>query len=413
VNASAARAAALPLTVLGALYFAQGLPFGFFTQALPVLLRAEGASLPAVGLSSLLAVPWALKFLWAPLVDRYGNERFGRRRSWLVPLQLASVLCFVVLGVLRPTGVSAVVLAVVLLANLFAATQDVATDALAVRLLPPERRGLGNGLQVGGYRLGMIVGGSALLALFARGGWRATAFAMAALLALASLPLWALREPSRSSEPKPGAARPRILQALASTFAEPGMLRWLGVLVTYKAGDALMSVMVRPRLLELEFGLEDLARVMGLGGSLAGLVGALLGGALVQPLGRRRALLAFGALQALSVAAHALLTSGSSFGFVTSIVLAEHVAGGMATAALFTTMMDRCREAHAATDYTAQSCAVVVANGLAATLSGYVAEALGWTAFFVVAAACCAAALGLAASRRVWEVHAPRSDAPA
>ena len=91
----------LPLAVLGllgSLYLAQGLPYGCFTQALPALMRARGISLEEIGLTSLLALPWALKFLWAPLVDRVGSRRFGRRRTWIVPLQVLSVATLVVLS---------------------------------------------------------------------------------------------------------------------------------------------------------------------------------------------------------------------------------------------------------------------------------------------------------------------------
>ena len=88
------------LLLLGSLYLAQGLPDGFFRQALPVMLRAEGVSLEHIGLASLLALPWGLKFLWAPVVDAVGSARFGRRRSWIVPLQVLAVAVFL----LTPTA---------------------------------------------------------------------------------------------------------------------------------------------------------------------------------------------------------------------------------------------------------------------------------------------------------------------
>jgi MFS family permease len=95
---------ATKLALLTSLYFSQGLPFGFFTQALPVFLREEGMGLGAIGLTSMLALPWALKFLWAPAVDRYGSERFGRRKSWIVPLQLCAALLLGAIAFLEPSG---------------------------------------------------------------------------------------------------------------------------------------------------------------------------------------------------------------------------------------------------------------------------------------------------------------------
>ena len=145
------------LGLLGALYLSQGLPYGFFTQALPALLRTMGLSLPDIGLTSLLALPWALKFLWAPWVDRWQLPGLGRRRSWILAIQMLTVLAMLGLGVVRPESQISLLMAAFLLTNLLAATQDIATDGLALDLLAPAERGLANGLQVAGYRAGICL----------------------------------------------------------------------------------------------------------------------------------------------------------------------------------------------------------------------------------------------------------------
>jgi len=180
------------VSLLTALYFAQGLPFGFFTQTLPVLLRDAGLSLKAISALSLLAVPWALKFLWAPFVDHRGT-----RRAWLLPLQLAGVVAALVLAGIDLEKGLAIVLVAAFAFNLVAACQDIATDGLAVRILEPQERGLGNAIQVGAYRLGMIFGGGLLLWVFAKTGWNVMFLCMAALLAVTVLPVLALQEPPR------------------------------------------------------------------------------------------------------------------------------------------------------------------------------------------------------------------------
>lgn len=143
-----------PLALLSSLYAAQGLPFGFFTLALPVLMREAGWSLTAIGLLQVLALPWLLKFLWAPWVDHH-----GARRTWLLGLQGASVVAALVLAALDLSPTHQGLLLAVLVFNLLAATQDIVTDGLAVRLLAARERGLANAIQVGAYRLGMILGG--------------------------------------------------------------------------------------------------------------------------------------------------------------------------------------------------------------------------------------------------------------
>jgi MFS family permease len=153
--------------LLASLYLAQGLPYGFFTQALPVLLREQGLSLTAISATTLLFLPWALKFMWAPLVDRLGTPK-----QWLLPLQLAAVAGAAALSLVDIAGALWLLLLALFLFNLVSATQDIATDGLAVNVLSPRERGLGNGIQVGGYRLGMILGGGLLLWIFARHGLR-------------------------------------------------------------------------------------------------------------------------------------------------------------------------------------------------------------------------------------------------
>ena len=378
------------LGLLGSLYLAQGLPYGFFTQALPAMLRQQGVSLEGIGLASLLALPWGLKFLWAPAVDRLGWARIGRRRSWILPLQAAAVATLLGLSALDPRAQLEVVLAGVLLINLIAATQDIATDGLAVTILRPAERGLGNGVQVAGYRLGMIVGGGALLVVFERLGW-ATIFAlMAGLLALASLPILGFREPP----PPPAGPRVSAWAALRGFVARPGAGAWLAAIAAFKAGEHFATAMLKPLLIDRGLDLEAIGWLLGTAGFVASFVGALSGGALCGRLGRERALGIFGALQAVAVGAYALATVGPvDLRLLYGLTIAEHLVGGMATAALFTRMMDACRPEHAGSDYTAQASVVVLATGAASAASGASAAALGYTAHFVVAGAACAALL--------------------
>jgi PAT family beta-lactamase induction signal transducer AmpG len=403
------------LGLLGALYFSQGLPFGFFTQALPVLMRREGRSLAEIGLSSLLALPWALKFLVGPLVDRYGSARFGRRRSWIVPLQLAATSTLFALAFFEGASIR-VLVAAVLLTNLLAATQDVATDGWAVELLEPHERGLANGLQVAGYRLGMILGGGVLLTVIDALGWREVFFVMSALLGLATIPALLAREAPRAVAPEHdggglGGAR------LAGFFRRPAIGRVLAIVTTFKLGEAFAAGMIRPYLVDVGFGLSDVGLLYGTVGSVAGLTGALLGGWGVSRLSRRGALVAFGAGQVVAVATYAALAATHPAGahaagegaappvLLTGLVLAvEHVLVGMGTAALFTAMMDWCRQGSEATDYTVLACLVVVSTGAASALSGFSAERLGYAGHF--GAALALAVLGVAVVARAWPAHA-------
>lgn len=371
------------LGLLSSLYLSQGLPFGFFTQALPVLLQRMGLSLPAIGLSHLLALPWMLKFLWSPLMDRRGAGRLGRRRGVILPIQLLSAA--LLFGLALPAGGPTIpwLCAAVLCINLLAATQDVATDGLAVDMLSPGELGWGNGVQVAAYRVGMILGGSLLLLVFDAAGFRITLSSLGAMLLVATLPIALFREPPAAPPP------PRESPSLSYWLNRPGAFSWLGLLFVYKAGEHFASGMLKPFFVDPRgagLGIREVGWMIGGVGFAAGLVGAMLGGGLVRRLGYRRALLAFGTLQTFGVLLYALAAWKSvSIGTLAVVCAVEHLTSGMATAALFTAMMESCRPEHAAADYTVQASVVVAATGVAAAASGFSAGALGYAGHFALA----------------------------
>jgi MFS family permease len=371
------------LVVLGSLYFSQGLPFGFFVQALPVLLRTQGYSLGQIGLASMLALPWGLKFLWSPAVDRYSWPAFGHRRSWIVPAQLLSILTLVALAFVPWREHMRLVLAGVLLSNLMTATQDIATDGLAVDVMQPEERGRTNGLKVAGYRGGMIIGGGAMLAAYGVLDWRGTFLAMAALIVIATLPVFRIADPGPATRTA-GERRARTIHYLR----RPGVGRILLILITYKLGDEFSTEMLKPFFVDLGLSLADIGWLVGTVGFVAGLFGAACGGLLVNRLGRRESLVTFGFLQALTIGGYALMALlHPGRAWLALLCASEHFASGMATAALFTCMMDWSSKETSATDYSVQASTVVIAKGVAAVLAGFSAQALGYFAHFTLATA--------------------------
>jgi MFS family permease len=368
------------ILLLTALYVAQGLPYGFFTQALPVLLRDAGLSLKAISATSLLFLPWALKFLWAPFVDHYGT-----RKQWLLPLQVSAVIGALVLTQVDLSRGYLVVLAAAFLFNLVAACQDVATDGLAVRILETRERGLANGIQVGAYRIGMILGGGLLLWIFARTDW-ATMFAcMAALLALTVLPVLPLREPPRATAagPATGSAG-AVALGWAQRLRVPGMGAFIALICFYKFGDSMVASLIGPFMRDAGLSKEMIALMKGTVGSLASLAGAALGGWFAFQAGRRSALLVCGLLQTASLLFYVAAAHGiGGIAMFWAGNVAEHLFGSMATVALFTLMMDASDPEHAGTDYTLLACAIVVAMGLANFTGASIADAVGYAPTFV------------------------------
>ncbi|MFT5121653.1 MAG: PAT family beta-lactamase induction signal transducer AmpG [Verrucomicrobiales bacterium] len=184
------------MTLLASLYVTQAVPLGFFIEAVPAIGRDLGLSLATIGMLQALALPFMLKFLWAPMVDRVGSPRRGHYRSWLIPLQVSAALLLAMLAVFSPQFLSPWMLLGGAVFMLLASTQDIATDGLAVKMLEPQERGMGNGVQVGGFYLGQILGGGLILVVYGLFGWRAALLTMAALMALPLLSLHAFVEPA-------------------------------------------------------------------------------------------------------------------------------------------------------------------------------------------------------------------------
>jgi MFS family permease len=390
--------------LLASLYCAQGLPSGLLAHSLPVLLRQHGVELVYLGLLKLLALPWMLKVLWAPWVDRLASRRLGHHRGWILPLQLGIISIIAAIALLEPGRLFSsqlpLLLGLLLLVNLAAATQDIATDGLTVRLLPERWRGLGNSLQVGGYKIGMLVSGSGLLLIIDSFGWQRSIGLLALLLVLMTLPIALFAERQRwpfqrvLAEPAgPGL----LLRHYRGLLAQPGMLLWLAVLLSFKLGDALGSPMIKPMLVDQGWTNAALGQLTLLS-SLVGIGGALLGGLLYARLGAQRALLLFGGLQAVGIAAMVLLLGhGGDTPLVYGVALFEQAADGMSTVALFAVMMSLCRAEHEGADFTLQACVQLLLAGLVGALSGLLAKSLGYAVVFYSAGALGLLALPLVA----------------
>jgi predicted MFS family arabinose efflux permease len=365
-----------------ALYAAQGLPFGFFTLALPALMRESGLSLKTISLASLLVWPWALKFLWAPYLDYLRTPR-----SWLLNLQVAGVACALVLAWVDlrsywPLIVGAMVF------NTIAASQDVVTDGLAVRTLAIQDRGLGNGIQVGAYRLGMILGGFVLVYVFAATNWRIMFGCMAALLTLTVLPVLRL-----SPAANPTSHRPDTRQLAAQWLRRlltPGALSLIALILCYRLGDAMISQFLVPFLVDKHLTLPEIAQLKGAVGSGASLAGAFLGAWFAFRVRRRTLLLVAGLAQAASFTPYLLAAADIGGRELLWIATAgEGLIGTIATVALFTLMMDGSDPEHAGTDYTLYASAVVGINSLGGLLGGVLGDAFGYSVMFSIAIGLC------------------------
>jgi PAT family beta-lactamase induction signal transducer AmpG len=383
----ARQSLAARVAILSVFYLVQGLPFGFQAKALPVYLTAHGLSLTEVGFAGAVSAPWLLKPLWAPLVDRYVNARFGRRRTWIVPLQAALASTCLALAFV-PAEALLWFLLLIALTNLFAATMDIAVDGLAVDMLDPDELGWGNVAQVVAYKIGMVIGGGVLLWASQWIGWRGLFEGIAALIFVALLiTLW-WREPdfgdAHSHEPSMDLRA--MVRTLGQALVSPGGLALLLVVATYKIGESVSDAMFEPFLVrgagwaEARIGL-----VVGVHCMWFSLAGSFLGGALVSRWGAYKVMVGFAVARTIAIVgivALARLDPGSVSN--TDVVLAkglEELTGGGLTTAMFAFMMGRVDRRIGATHYTLLAGVEVFGKMPGGLLSGVLADAVGfaWT----------------------------------
>lgn len=382
------------VALLALLYFCQGLPGGFLAVALPVILLEQNVSLTGVGLASALSLPWTLKVLWAPIVDRHGSRRFGRRRSWMVPAMAAMLACTAAIGSLDPVADLPLVLGLFLVLNFAAATQDIAVDGFAVSSLRGRELGPANAAQVGGFKLGNLCGGGVLLALSTTLGWPGVFATMSGAIALALVAVSFTREVDDDGPPPSGTLEV-IRRVLGELLRQP---IYAGFLFAAKFGETLGGALLKVSMQRHGFGRELIGTIDGIFGSIATIAGAVVGGALARRWGWARALVPMSILQGAALLAIAWYQRGpiDAVGFGVRLAV-ENFAGGGVGVAVFMLAMSKCAREIGAAQFTAAQVVYMLGAAVATPLSLALADA---TAILPVMIAGGVLAIGVAALAR-------------
>jgi len=375
--------------------FSSGLPLLLVYSTLSAWLKESGVSLTMIGLFSWASTAYALKFLWAPLVDKMplpGLTRLlGQRRSWLVLSQALIAITMIGLGGTDPaTDLWWTALWAVLLA-FASATQDIAIDAYRIESLPEEQLGAGSANYVFGYRIAMLVAGAGALFIADGFGWYWAYVAMAGLMAVGVITVLVNPEPGRAL-PKAtvgGGLWARINDAVISPFTEfMGRQNWLMILLfvaLYKYGEALLGVMANPFYLDMGFSKSEIAAVSKGYGFAMTLLGGFAGGVLVARYGIMKALLYAGILQCvanLAFAAQAMV--GYSLPMLAVTISIENLTAGMATTAFVAYLSSLCNVAYTATQFALLSSMMAFARTIFASGGGWLADHMDWVSYFVV-----------------------------
>ncbi len=376
--------------------FASGLPLLLTFSTLSAWLATAAISRAAIGAFAIVGTPYALKFLWSPLIDRLPPPiPIGRRRGWGLAIQVALVAAMLALGRCDPKHHLSLMGSLALLVAFLSASQDIVIDAYRVELLTADQQGPGAGMVQTGYRIGMLVAGAGALIIAAQAGWFAAYAAMAGLMSIGMLVFIFGPEPTtliEAVEGLPGgydAVRRWFATAVLGPFAD-FMRRplWPAVLIfifAYKLGEAMAGVMAMPLYVAIGFSLEQIAAISKLFGFVATVVGGLAGGYVTQKLGVVRALLLCGILQSAGNLFYVLqAVGGHHLGYLALCVTAENLTGAMAGAALVAYISDLCSPAFTATQYALLSSLAAVGRTMIASAGGLLAQQLGWVRFFLM-----------------------------
>jgi MFS transporter, PAT family, beta-lactamase induction signal transducer AmpG len=385
--------------LLFSLYWAQGLPVGFMTHALPVILRTQGVSLAHIGGFGLLMAPWAIKILWAPLVDRFGHHQIGHYRSWIIPTQILTILILVVLSFLPIQSLNDprflfLFFIALLCMNSIGATQDIATDGLAVRILKGEQQHFGNMFQVVGSRLGFIVGGGAILWAMDWLSWQTTFLILAVIVALNTLPIWFYQEPkhqpidsTNSLEKTQTRFFDSFKNYLNYFFENKKLTAWFFVLCTIKVADGFAGPITKPLLVDLKLSLSQIGIYITMLGAFSALLGAGVAGLLLKKIKRHHALMLFSILKLASLAGFVWLAEMYEQGLsVTAWVIyainaLEDLFAAMLLVVILTLVMQYSRSEYAGTDFTFQVSIMASVSGILYTLSGMIGDQMGYLNF--------------------------------
>jgi len=360
-------------TLAAALYFSQGFPFGVINELLGIYLAVEHVSLAKIGFITGVGIAWTLKFLWSPLIDL-----FGTYRRWIAG-SLAAIAGALLLMALVPTANWTAFVAAAAVIAFASATQDIAIDALTIRITPKEQLGPVNSARVAAYRVGMIAAGGGLAIAGSLLGWPA-AFVIGALIAVVMIVLTTLipanLEPAPSAHSNPFAG---VVQWLK----RPGALLLLAVVLLYKTGDSAITPMTKPYWISHGFSAAEVATATSVVGPWLVIIGAIAGGGFVARFGLYWALIWLGVTQNLSNVVYALAASGAATrGSLYGVAAFESFTYGLGSAAYLAFLMSICDREHAATEYAMLTALLGVSRTAVTTFSGMAAERLGYAGYF-------------------------------
>ena len=364
--------------------FSSGLPLALSGGTLQAWLADVDVDIEAIGWFTLAGLPYTVKFLWAPLMDRFVPLPLGRRRGWMFATQIALLIAIITMAFMTPESDLKLMGMIAFFIAFFSASQDIAFDAYRTDILHARERGLGAAVSVAGYRVAMLLSGAGALIVAGYVGWKTAYLLMGALMLVGMTTSFLCFQPD--DESRPASLQAAIVEPFMEFMTRPSAIVLLILIVLYKLGDAFAGTLTTAFLIKaLEFSTAEVGVVNKGFGLAATLLGAFLGGAIMMRLGLFRSLLWFGVLQAFTNLGFMLLSIlGKSYAGMVVVIGLENLCGGMGTAAFVALLMALCNHRYTATQFALLSALSAVGRVFVGPPSGLLVAETGWTAFFFI-----------------------------
>lgn len=367
------------LSTFFCLYIAQTIPMSFFSTVIPVMMRQENFSLSAIGLLQLIKLPWILKFLWSPIIDRH-TATTGDYKRWIFSSELLYAALIFAVAFLDFHADFYTIVALIIVSFIASATQDIATDALAVLSFSRADKGLANSMQSMGSFGGSMIGAGVLLLLFQQIGWNSLLPCLALFVTVALLPLFF----NKGIKIQPKDVHQRAKKAdVFYFFARRKIWKQIGFLFLYYSGLIGTLAMLKPYLVDLGYSMKEIGVMSGVAGTFVGFLASFAGGCIVRWIGRHQARILFALFVLLATLYFlALSYTQPTTGLLYGGIFLLWGSYGMATIIVYTTAMDCVRPGREGTDFTIQTVVTHLSGMLMAILSGKIADTAGYHGLF-------------------------------
>ncbi len=373
------------LLVIMALGAASGFPNQITESVLQAWLKDAGSSNTKIGVLTYVSIPYLLKFLWAPLLDRYPLPLLGRRRGWLLVFQLALAAAIAALAFQNPAVSLSAVAVTALVIVFFSASQDIVIDAYRTDVSLPNERGLAAAANNLGYRACAWVAFAAALIVADAFGWRLALLVLAAAMAAFMIVTWLAPEPKYQA-PAPTSLSQSVLVPLRELLGSSGAVGLIVLIITFKIGGALALKLFTPFLMDLGFSKTEIGLVAKAVLTSSAIAGAVLGGLWMVRLGLLRSMLLFGGLQALSILAfYMLAVTGKNFPLMIAATAIENLSASMGNIAEVALIMAICNSRFSAFEYALLSVLALLPRYLLGGPAGWLADHGGWANYYIVA----------------------------